>query len=71
MVQFPISATLTIKGLLKPAILMTYVKVNVLFYGRPHTASGLYIITKQTDTVDSNGYKTMLNLTRISTEGNQ
>lgn len=71
MVQFPITATLTIKGLLKPAILMTYVKVNVLFYGRPHIASGLYIITKQTDTVDSNGYKTTLNLTRISTEGNQ
>ena len=52
MTQYPITATLTIKGLLKPALLMTYLKINTLFYGRDHISSGLYIITKQTDSVD-------------------
>ena len=63
--EFPITAQLTIKGLLRPAMLMTYVRVNVYFYGRKHISSGLYIITKQEDTIDGNGYKTTLSLTRI------
>ena len=63
--QYPISATLTLKGLLKPAILMTYVKLNVLFYGRKHISSGYYIITKQVDTIDPSGFRTVLSLTRI------
>ncbi len=66
MTQYPITVTVTLKGLLRPAILMTYVKLNVLFYGRSHIASGVYIITKQTDSIDGSGYKTTLNLTRIS-----
>ena len=63
--QYPIKATLTLKGLLRPAILMSYVKINTLFFGRKHLSSGYYIITKQTDTVDASGYKTVLNLVRI------
>lgn len=63
--QYPINATITIKGLLRPAILMTYVKLNVYFYGRKHNASGTYIITKQVDAVNFNGYRTTLSLTRI------
>lgn len=66
MTQFPIKATLTIKGLTRPSILMTYVKVNVLFNGSvKHISSGLYIITKQTDTIDASGYKTTLELLRV------
>ncbi len=65
MTQFPISATMTIKGLLRPAILMDYVKVNSWFYGSKHISSGLYIITKQDDTIDGNGYRTVLNLLRV------
>lgn len=65
MTQYPISAQVTVKGLLRPAILMSYVKLNVLFFGRKHTSSGYYIITKQQDTVDSSGYRTTLYLTRI------
>lgn len=64
--QYPINATLTIKGLLRPAILMTYLKINTVFYGRKHISSGTYIITKQVDTVDASGYKTTLSLTRIA-----
>ena len=63
--QFPISATLTLKGLLRPAILMSYVKVNTYFYGHKHNSSGLYIITKHEDTINSSGYRTKLSLLRI------
>ena len=67
MTQFPITATMTLKGLLRPAMLMTYVKVYAYFYGRPHISSGIYIITKQEDSVSESGYRTTLSLTRIAT----
>lgn len=67
MTEFPIEATLTIKGLTRPSMLMTYVKVNVLFAGGvKHISSGTYIITKQLDNIDSSGYTTTLTLLRIS-----
>ena len=65
MTQFPITATLTIKGLIRPAMLMTYVRVNAFFYGQRHISSGLYVITKQVDTIDGTGYRTVLTLVRI------
>ena len=63
--QFPITATLTIKGLMRPSILMSYVKINVLFYGKKYLASGTYIITRQQDTINAQGYRTELTLTRV------
>ena len=67
MTEFPIEATLTIKGLTRPSMLMTYVKLNVLFAGGvKHISSGTYIITKQVDNIDSNGYTTTLTLLRIA-----
>lgn len=66
MTQFPVSATLTIKGLLRPAMLMSYVRINALFYGLRHVSSGLYIITKQVDSIDASGYRTTLSLTRVA-----
>ena len=66
MTSFPIQATLTMKGLTRPSLLMTYVKLNVWFHGGvKHISSGLYIITKQEDTLNSSGYKTTLTLTRV------
>lgn len=64
--EFPITASVTIKGLLRPAMLMTYIKLNVYFYGQKHISSGTYIVTKQEDTINKSGYKTTLSLTRIS-----
>lgn len=65
--DFPIQATMTFKGLLRPAILMQYVKINLWFFGNKHIASGYYIITSQEDTIDqSNGYTTTLGLTRVA-----
>ena len=66
MTEFPIEATVTIKGLTRPSILMTYVYLNVWFAGaQKHISSGLYIITKQVDTIDSSGYRTTLTLLRV------
>ena len=64
--QYPIKASVTIKGLLRPAILMTYVRLNIILFGEKHINSGLYIITKQIDRIDGNGYQTTLNMTKIS-----
>ena len=66
--QFPIGATIVVKGLLRPAMLMSYIRVNSYFYGQKYIASGLYIITKQVDRVDSAGYKTTLSLQRIGAD---
>lgn len=64
--QYPISVSLDIRGLLRPAILMSYVRLYVMFFGRLHINSGIYVVTKQVDTVDESGYRTTLNMTRIS-----
>lgn len=65
MTQYPINCSVTLKGLLRPAILLTYVKLNVYFYGKKHVASGLYIVTRESDYIDESGSKTTLKLTRI------
>ena len=65
MTQFPITARLTIKGLIRPTLIMDYVKINVLFYGQKHISSGIYVITKQEDKIDSSGYRTTLTLIRV------
>lgn len=66
--QFPIKASITFKGLLRPAILMTHVKVNVYFYGRKHISSGIYVVTKELDNIGMDGFKTTLELLRIDAE---
>lgn len=66
MTQFPVTAKLTIKGLLKPAMLMNNVRVNTYFFGNKHSSSGLYSITKQVDKIDASGYRTTLSLTRYA-----
>ena len=63
--SFPVKATVTIKGLVRPQLLMSYVKVNVTFYGRKHISSGIYCILKQTDRISSSGYRTTLELLRV------
>lgn len=65
--QYPITATVTIQGLLRPAQLMTYVRMNIIFPGgNKHINSGLYIVTSQQDSISAAGYTTTLSLTRIS-----
>jgi len=68
MVNYPIKATLKIKGLIKPAILMSYVYIDARFFGRQHYSSGYYIITKQVDEVSGSGYRTTLSLLKVGGE---
>ena len=65
MTKFPIQCTLVLKGLIKPAILMSYVYLDVRFYGRKYNASGYYIITKQQDSINAGGYRTTLSLLKV------
>ena len=64
--QYPISLTLEIKGLLRPAILMSYIRLYIKFYNKLHIHSGIYIITKQVDKIDESGYRTTLSMVRIA-----
>lgn len=63
---YPIAASITLKGLLRPAMLVTNVRLNIYFFGQKHISSGLYIVTKEKDTIDESGFKTKLDLVRIS-----
>lgn len=63
--QFPIKATLKIRGLLRAAVLMSYLRINVYFYGKLHNSSGVYMITQQVDNISESGYTTTLSLVRI------
>ena len=65
MTTYPISAQLTMRGLLKPISLMDYVRVNVVFYGNKHYTSGLYAIIGEQDTLSGSGFMTNLNLLRV------
>ena len=69
--KFPVGANITIQGLLRPAILMTYVRLNVIFPGgHKHISSGLYIVTAQEDELSGSGFRTKLSLVKISGENN-
>ena len=64
--EFPTKATLECRGLLSPLLLMTYIKVNVLYYGQERLTSGVYIVTGQEDILTGAGYRTRLSLLRVA-----
>lgn len=68
MLTFPVSATMKIKGLVKPTKLMDYIIVNVNFYGMTHITSGLYVITAEQEILSENGFTTQLTLLRVENE---
>lgn len=68
MTQFPITAKLTMKGLVRPTLIMDYIKLNVLFYGQKHISSGIYVITQQEDNINSSGFRTTLTLLRVGAD---
>ena len=69
--QFPIKATLILRGLLRAILLMSYIRVNVYYYGKKHNTSGLYVVTQQDDSIDIGGYKTTLTLMRVQGDEQQ
>ena len=64
--EFPITAKLQCRGLLSPLLLLTYIKVNCVYFGNHRITSGVYIVTAQEDTLNGSGYKSTLSLTRVS-----
>jgi hypothetical protein len=67
MTKYPIKASITVQGLLRPAILMSHIRLNVIYPGgRKHVSSGLYLVTQQRDVIDGSGYRTTLSLVKIS-----
>lgn len=66
MIKFPVTGSITIKGLLIPVMLMDYIKINVEFYGQEHITSGIYAITGQQDILSGSGFKTVLSLVRVT-----
>lgn len=66
--RFPINATLNIKGLMAPIMLLTYVKVNNYYFGSKRITSGMYIVTEQIDYISGSGCRTSLGLTRVSSD---
>lgn len=64
--EYPIKVTITLKGLLRPALLMNYVRLNTYFWGQKYNVGcGLFIITQQVDSIGLNGFTTTLSLTRV------
>ena len=64
--SYPISATLTIKGLMKPILLIENVYIHAQFYGKKDIAEGIYTIIGQHDSISGNGYTTTLTLLKVS-----
>lgn len=64
--QFPINATVTIRGLLRPAVLMSKVDIGCFFYGHLlSSGTGNFVISKQVDEIGTNGFFTTLSLIRV------
>ena len=66
--RFPLTATLTVKGLMAPIMLLTYIRINNYYFGGNRITSGLYIVTSQKDTISGNGCRTALGLTRVASD---
>lgn len=63
--KFPIKASITLKGLIRPAVLMSKIKLNVYYYGKKHISSGIYTVTQEKDTISASGFLTTLSILRI------
>lgn len=64
--EFPIKATLEVKGLTTYTLLLNYIKVNVFYFGQKRNSSGVYIVTGQEDSLSGNGFTTKLELLRVA-----
>lgn len=64
--EFPIGASLEIKGLSTYILLLNYIKINVYYFGKKRSSSGVYIVTGQEDSLSGNGFITRLDLLRVA-----
>lgn len=68
MLSFPLSATLETCGLYVPAEIVQSVLLNIYFFGKKYNHSGEYLIMGQKDSISRRGFRTTLELLRISGE---
>lgn len=62
--EYPITATVKIQGVLRPTVLMSKVRLNILFYGNKDIYSGLYLINEEVDEISTSGCWTTLKMIR-------
>lgn len=64
--EFPITATLEVKGVTSQILLLNYIKVNSFYFGNKRNSSGVYIIIGQEDSLSGNGFRTKFDLLRVA-----
>lgn len=64
--EFPVKASLEVKGLSAYVLLLNYIKINVFYFGNKLNSSGIYIVLGQEDTLSGNGFRTKLDLLRVA-----
>lgn len=67
-VQHSYTATLSLVGIPCEIPLGTIIEVVPLIYGKPHHTQGRYMVTKTTDTLDSSGFRTTLEMFKLNAE---
>lgn len=65
MVSYPISGTLTVRGLLRPSVLTSAIRINHWFYGQKFNTSGRYRITSDTVRIGASGFWEDLGVLRV------
>ena len=64
-IQYSYEASLTIQGMPCDIPIGMFIKVIPLLYGKPHHSAGTYMIKKSSDTIDSGGFQTTIDLIKI------
>lgn len=64
-IQYSYEANLIIQGMPCDIPIGMYIKVIPLLYGQPHHSAGIYMVTKSSDTIDSGGFQTSLDLIKL------
>lgn len=62
--SYPLTATLRVRGLLRNIELLSQINLYVMFYGRQHLYSGVYLVNAVTDDIGASGFRTTLSLIR-------
>lgn len=64
-IQYSYEASLVIQGMPCEIPIGMYIKVTPLLYGQPHHTAGTYMVTKSSDTLDSGGFQTTIDLIKV------
>lgn len=67
-VQHSYKATLVLQGMPCEIPIGTMIEVIPLIYGKPHHTQGTYMVTKTTDSLDTGGFRTTLELVKMNAE---